>query len=127
MKKITVLISTACLLFLQCGTPFSAREQCYEEEFCDTAGGDCLLGTLFINALLSPSSSSSSSSSSLSAGSTFSEFEPNDNFSTAISIFPSTTSLYSGRAGTIGSASDVDVYSVSFTSFLCRCQTRLQS
>ncbi len=114
MRKIKLLFYVICILtMMQCGSPISPREQCYKEEFCETAGGDCLIGTLFITSLFSPSSGSSSSSN---VGTTSSEFESNDNFVNSSFLFPSNTSLFTGRAGTISSASDVDIYVVSFTS-----------
>lgn len=112
MRKYKLLFNFICILTIQCGTPFSPREQCYKEEFCETAGGDCLIGTLFITSLFTPSSSSSNASN---VGSTSSEFETNDNFVNSSFLFPNNTSLFTGRAGTISSASDVDIYAISFT------------
>jgi len=115
MQKINLLLLLFIFLAINCGTTISEREQCYKKEYCDTAGPDCLAGTLFLNSLMTPSSSSTSSGTVISSGQSSTEFESNDTFYSSTSMYPYSTSYYTGRAGSMSSGSDVDIYNVSFT------------
>lgn len=116
MKRITLPVLIFFALTLNCGTSLSDREQCYKKEYCDSAGPDCLAGTLFLDSLLKPSSSSTSYATTISAGSTTTEYESNDTFAQSNQLYPYNTSYFAGRAGSMSSGADVDIYNVSFTS-----------
>lgn len=91
----------------------SPRQQCYAENYCATADGDCVVAWTILADMLSKTYSDGGSSSS--SPYYYSESESNDYFSNATLFSPGGWAGSRYMEGTINDGSDIDIFYVGYT------------